>query len=45
MAIRTRHSFLDGCASGSTLLLGTHFAEPTGVRVYKNGDGCDVPPC
>ena len=38
MAVRTRHAFLDGCVAGSTLLLGTHFAEPTGVRVYRNGD-------
>lgn len=38
MAIRTRHAFLDGCVEGSMLLLGTHFAEPTGVRVHRDGD-------
>lgn len=37
-AIATRHAFLNGCVHGATMLLGTHFADPTGVRVVRVGD-------
>ena len=37
-ARRTRRAFLEGCAGRPVLVLGTHFAAPTGGRVVRDGD-------
>lgn len=36
-AIETRKALLDRCARSGVIVLGTHFAEPTGVRVHAYG--------
>lgn len=36
-ARRTRREFLDRCAAKPVLVLGTHFAAPTGGRVVREG--------
>ncbi len=36
-ARRTRHTFLERCAGKGVLVLGTHFAAPTGRRVIREG--------
>ncbi|MDF3289128.1 MBL fold metallo-hydrolase [Streptomyces silvisoli] len=38
-AVRTRQALLAEVAQTDTLLLGTHFAPPTGGRVRRDGDG------
>jgi glyoxylase-like metal-dependent hydrolase (beta-lactamase superfamily II) len=34
----TRRAFLEGCADRPVIVLGTHFAGPTGGRIVRDGD-------
>jgi hypothetical protein len=37
-ALKTRRSFLERCAESEILVLGTHFATPTGGRIRRDGE-------
>ena len=39
MAARTRRGFVERYADTATLVLGTHFAPPTAVRIESGGPG------
>jgi glyoxylase-like metal-dependent hydrolase (beta-lactamase superfamily II) len=38
----TRRTYLDRCAKDGTMMLGTHFADPVGVRVFADGNAYKV---
>ena len=42
MGVRTRRAFLEKYADTATLILGTHFAPPTAIRIKSNNQGFGV---